>query len=239
MREIWPRTPVLWPLMRRRLLRADALACISGPVLEQFEGSPKARLLPDGLAGRPTRRGGRRRASGSGCRPTRFVAAFIGRLSAWKGQDVFADAIAQFDGAVGVVAGAELPGTGHAAALDRQAAELGIEDRLLRLGFVDDVDAVLGAADAVVVPSKRPEPLGQVALEAAAAGVPVVATSAGGLAEFVREAKAGALVPPDDAARGGHRPARRSPRARWRSAACRSGSARSGWSPSCRRSTTS
>jgi glycosyltransferase involved in cell wall biosynthesis len=199
-REIWPRPPLVWPLMRRRLLRADALACISTPVLEQFEGSPKARLLVDGLARAPQppeRRAARERL---GLAPDAFVAAFVGRLSAWKGQDVFAEAIAQLDGTVGVVAGAELPGTGHAAALDRQAAELGIEDRLVRLGFVDDVDVLLGAADAVVVPSKRPEPLGQVALEAAAARVPVVATSAGGLAEFVREAKAGALVPPGDPA---------------------------------------
>ncbi len=185
--------------MRRRLLRADALACISGAVLEQFEASPKARLLADGLARvpRPPARAEARERLGLPAEG--LVAAFIGRLSAWKGQDVFAQAIAQVDGAVGVVAGAEVPGSDHADALDRQAAALGIEERLVRLGFVDDVDVVLGAADAVVVPSKRPEPLGQVALEAAAAGVPVVATSAGGVAEFVREAKAGALVPPGDA----------------------------------------
>jgi glycosyltransferase involved in cell wall biosynthesis len=198
-REIWPRPPVLWPLMRRRLLRADALACISQPVLEQFGGSPKARLLADGLARLPEPPDRTTARERLGLPQHGFVAAYIGRLSAWKGQDVFAEAIAQLDGAVGVVAGAELPGSGHAEALDRQAERLGIEERLIRLGFVDAVDELLGAADAVVVPSKRPEPLGQVAMEAAAAGVPVVATSAGGLAEFVREAKAGALVPPGDA----------------------------------------
>ena len=198
-REIWPRPPVLWPLMRRRLLRADALACISQPVLEQFAGSPKARLLADGLARMPQPPGRQEARERLGLPADAFVAAYIGRLSAWKGQDVFAEAIAQLDGAVGVVAGDEVPGSDHSAGLDRQAAELGIDDRLIRLGFVDDVDVLLGAADAVVVPSKRPEPLGQVALEAAAAGVPLVATSAGGLADFVREAKAGALVPPGDA----------------------------------------
>lgn len=198
-REIYPRTPVLWPLVRRRLLRADALACISRPVLEQFEGSPKARLLADGLARRPQPPGRDEARERLGLPADAFVAAYIGRLSVWKGQDVFAEAIAQLDDAVGVVAGGDVPGADHSSRLDRQAAELGIEERLLRLGFTDDLDDVLGAADAVVVPSKRPEPLGQVALEAAAAGVPVVATSAGGLADFVREAKAGALVPPGDA----------------------------------------
>lgn len=198
-REIYPRTPVLWPVMRRRLLRAEALACISEPVREQFGDSVRARLLPDGLARVPdgVDRGVARERLGLPA--DAFVAAFVGRLSAWKGQDVFAAAIAQLDGAVGIVAGDEVPEGGHAAALDRQAAELGIGQRLVRLGFTEDVSAVLGAADAVVIPSKRPEPLGLVALEAAATGVPVVATSAGGLADFVREARAGALVPAEDA----------------------------------------
>jgi len=201
-REIYPTPPIAWPLMRRRLLRADALACISRAVQDQFGGSPRARLLYDGLPRTPKPPDRREARQQLGLPPDAFVAAFVGRLSDWKGQDVFADAIAQVEHCVGVVAGDELPGSDHAAALDRQAAELGIEDRLVRLGFVPhvDVDVVLGAADAVVVPSKRPEPLGLVALEAAAAGVPVVATSAGGLAEFVREAKAGALVPPGDSA---------------------------------------
>jgi glycosyltransferase involved in cell wall biosynthesis len=198
-REIYPALRVAWPVMRRRLLRAEALACISRAVQEQFGGSSRARLLPDGLARTPAPPGRKEARERLGLPSDAFVVAFIGRLSAWKGQDVFAEAIAQLDEAVGVVAGDQVPGTDHAAALDRQAAELGIDERLVRLGFVDDVDVVLGAADAVVVPSKRPEPLGLVALEAAAAGVPVVATSAGGLAEFVREARAGALVPPGDA----------------------------------------
>ena len=198
-REIYPRTPLLWPVMRRRLLRADALACISQPVREQFGDAPHARLLPDGLGRVPDPPDRLEARARLGLPADGFVAAFVGRLSAWKGQDVFAAAIAQLDGAVGLVAGDEVPGSDHAAALDRQAAVLGIGERLVRLGFTEDVGAVLGAADAVVIPSKRPEPLGLVALEAAAAGVPVVATSAGGLAEFVREASAGALVPPDDA----------------------------------------
>ena len=198
-REIYPRTPVLWPVMRRRLLRADALACISEPVREQFGASAKAGLLPDGLGRVPDRVDRDAARERLGLPADAFVAAFVGRLSAWKGQDVFAAAIAQLGGAIGIVAGDEVPEGGHAAALDRQVAGLGIEGRLVRLGFTEDVGAVLGAADAVVIPSKRPEPLGLVALEAAAAGVPVVATSAGGLADFVREARAGALVPPDNA----------------------------------------
>jgi glycosyltransferase involved in cell wall biosynthesis len=50
----------------------------------------------------------------------------------------------------------------------------------------------------VVVPSTRPEPFGLVALEAAAAGLPVVATAHGGLPEIIRHEETGVLVAPKD-----------------------------------------
>ena len=67
-------------------------------------------------------------------------------------------------------------------------------------GYRDDVETVLGAADAVVVPSKRPDPLPNAALEAAAAGLPVVAAAHGGLPEIVRDGRTGILVRPSDPA---------------------------------------
>ena len=203
-REIYPTPPLAWPLMRRRLLRADALACISRAVQQQFGGSARARLLYDGLPRVPEPPGASAARERLGLPADAFVVAFVGRLSDWKGQDVFARALALEPlagiGAIGLIAGDEVPGSGHGAELDRLAAELDIEERLVRLGFVEDIDVVLGAADALVVPSKRPEPLGLVALEGMAAGLPVVASNEGGLAEIVREAKAGALVPPGDPA---------------------------------------
>ncbi len=44
----------------------------------------------------------------------------------------------------------------------------------------------------------RLEPFGLVATEAMAAGVPLVASTAGGLAEIVDDGRTGFLVPPDD-----------------------------------------
>ena len=51
-----------------------------------------------------------------------------------------------------------------------------------------------------IVPSRWPEPFGMVALEAMAAGRPVVASAVGGLQTLVRDGKTGIHVPPGDVA---------------------------------------
>ena len=61
----------------------------------------------------------------------------------------------------------------------------------------DELAATLAAADAVVLPS-RYEPFGIVALEAAAAGSPLVASTAGGLGEVVVDGETGVSFAPGD-----------------------------------------
>ncbi|MGE0839971.1 glycosyltransferase family 4 protein [Pseudonocardia sp.] len=63
----------------------------------------------------------------------------------------------------------------------------------------DDLAALLTAATAVVLPS-RYEPFGIVALEAAAAGAPLVASTAGGLGEVVVDGVSGLSFEPGDVA---------------------------------------
>jgi glycogen synthase len=69
-------------------------------------------------------------------------------------------------------------------------------------GHLPDADlaALLRVADAVVLPS-RYEPFGIVALEAAAAGAPLVASTAGGLGEVVLDGETGLSFPPGDVSR--------------------------------------
>jgi len=193
----------LWPAFRGGMLRAGSLACISAAVAAQFTGSPKAFVLYDGLPRSPAPMARAAARDLLGVPADRFVVALIGRVSDWKGQDVLARALAEpalaSIGAVGLVAGDTAPGAADEAnRLDRLAGALGVGDRLLRLGFRQDVEVVLGAANALAVPSKRPEPLGLVALEGAAAGLPVVASAHGGVTEIVRDHESGRLVPPGD-----------------------------------------
>lgn len=78
--------------------------------------------------------------------------------------------------------------------LEKRIAELGLEKHFILAGFCDDLDHWLPWADIVVLPSFT-EGLPNVALEASAAGVPVVATAVGGTPEVVRDGFNGLLVP--------------------------------------------
>ncbi|MEU5695204.1 glycosyltransferase family 4 protein [Actinosynnema sp. NPDC020468] len=91
-------------------------------------------------------------------------------------------------------------GTGtHREWLEEQARKHRVWRAVEFVGHLPDRDlaALLAAVDAVVLPS-RYEPFGIVALEAAAAGAPLVASTAGGLGEVVRDGVTGLSFPPSD-----------------------------------------
>jgi glycosyltransferase involved in cell wall biosynthesis len=205
-REIYAGFERWFPAYRRLLLSAQALPCVSRAACLQFDGAPEAFVLHDGLAV-DARRGERAQARAAlGLAPDAFVAAVLGRISGWKGQDVLVSALGEEPlrgraDVVALVAGAPWRGEErHRRELHALAARLGVVDRLHDVGFQDDVDLLYGAADVVVVPSKQPDPLPNAALEAAAAGCCVVAAAHGGLPEIVRDGETGRLVAPRDPA---------------------------------------
>lgn len=106
----------------------------------------------------------------------------VSRLSPEKGIDLLVP-LAKTPGLRVVVAG-DGP-------LRHQLANSGLEC----IGPRDDAPLLMAAADIVVVPS-RSEGLGLTAIEAAAAGRPVVATRTGGLPEVVEDGQTGLLVEP-------------------------------------------
>jgi len=206
-REIYATWPRAWALYRRVLRTATALPCVSRATADPLGRGARARVLHDGLPpGASTRRAPRAVARAAlGLPADALVAAIIGRISAWKGQDVLARALAEpalaGRGAIGLVAGDAWPGEeAREGELRALGEHLGLGARLRLVGFRDDLETVLGAADVVVVPSTEPDPLPNAALEAAAAGCCVVAADHGGLPEIVRDGETGVLVPPGDPA---------------------------------------
>ena len=134
-------------------------------------------------------------------RVSRVVVA-AGRLSPEKGFAVLIDAavtVLSADREAGVV----IFGEGVLRPeLEGLVRARGLDGRVVLAGFRDDLDALLAAADVVTLPSFT-EGLPNVALEASAAGVPVVATAVGGTPEVIADGETGYLVPsgrPDELA---------------------------------------
>jgi glycosyltransferase involved in cell wall biosynthesis len=81
--------------------------------------------------------------------------------------------------------------------VERLRRRLGLEGVVRLTGFRRDAVELLAAADLAIL-SSRDEGLGTTLLDAMAAGVPVVATAAGGVTEVVRDGVDGLLVPVGD-----------------------------------------
>ena len=81
------------------------------------------------------------------------------------------------------------------AELKALAASLGIAHKLVFTGFRGDVGAFYKIADLFVMSSVQ-EGLGTAALDALAAGMPVVAANSGGIPEIIRDGETGRLVAP-------------------------------------------
>lgn len=185
-RESNPKTPPNSKGLSDILKQADSVTACSRHLLEeaiQLEPTVvrKGIAISNGID--PSRFA--ERASHEHPRP--YIFAF-GRLTHKKGFDLLLQALGRL-GAASLSADLILAGTGEEQVpLQAQATRLGLEERVHFFGRATpgEIVRLLNGSRFVVVPS-RSEPFGIVALEALAAGRPILATRVGGLQDFLSD----------------------------------------------------
>lgn len=199
-------TGIAMAVIRRLLVTARAQVIFnSGATAAAFDLPPfiDRAVVHNGfdLPAPPIRRAGSR---------ARLRVLCIGRLNAWKGQEVLVEACArlpedmQAQLEVRIVGGVYRDQVHFRTALQDKIALRGLQGIIALQDFADDPAPLYTWADVVVVPSTQPEPFGRVAIEGMAHGCAVLASDHGGLREIVvtggPELQTGDLVAPGDAA---------------------------------------
>jgi L-malate glycosyltransferase len=192
-------------LQRLSVAASDAIVANSPQVRDavvQREGADPAmvRVIRNGVEiPRPASAADRARARAElGMPGDALVIGTVANLLPGKGHDELLEAAARVVTAV-PAARFVLVGDGLLRpALESRAARLGISGQVVFAGSVPQATDVLPAFDILAHPSLA-EGMPNAILEAAAAGLPIAATRAGGTLEIVRDGETGLLVPPGDA----------------------------------------
>lgn len=189
------------PLSRhkyRSCARVIAVSRAIAAVLEQGGiFAEQVRVVYEGVPSRAPAPGGREALAALGVPEGAPVVGNVAALAEHKDQATLLAAMPRVLEAVPDVR-ALLVGDGERrAALEAQAAALGLGDRCVFAGFRTDVDALIPAFTVFCL-SSRTEGLGTSLLDAMNFGRPVVATSAGGIPEAVEDGVSGRIVPVGD-----------------------------------------
>lgn len=185
-RTVWARHDFVWDeVLGRRLARwADSVVGTSQELVDAVRPQHGSVIPPPWPSEPASRAEARRVWAERGVRFDGPTLATVSRLIGYKGIDDAIGAIAATPDWRLVVVGDDDPtAPGHRAELEALADQLGSLDRVVFAGPVEDAGRYLAAFDAVAVLTKRApghryerEGFSIVALEAVAAGVPVVAT---------------------------------------------------------------
>ena len=123
----------------------------------------------------------------------------IGRISPWKGQEIFLESAAlvckAFPQTHFHIVGAPLFGEADfEQQLREMTSSLGLASRVTFAGFRRDIPEYIRSLHIVVHASTIPEPFGQVIVQGMAAGRPVIASRGGGPSEIIQDGVTGFLV---------------------------------------------
>lgn len=186
---------------------ASALVCCSRTVAAQFDASGRRRLIATIYPGVDVNRVSPAPNGGGASSPGRDggpCLAVVGNITRGRGQDLVIRSLPlvrrEFPGARCVIAGLSLGREADEAyrrALVQLADSLGVAEAVTFAGFVDPIADVYACADIVVNPARFNEPFGEVALEALAAGRPVIAARVGAIPEVLTDGEDALLVEPD------------------------------------------
>jgi glycosyltransferase involved in cell wall biosynthesis len=193
------------PLSRWKYARVDRFIAVSQRVRRALRDSGidggRIVVVPSGVdVGVPTPPASAGTLRGLGVDPQRPLMVMVSSLvPPHKDPQTFVAAVAAAR-ASGCDVQALLVGDGPlAAGARRLARRLGLDGAIRFAGHRDDAEALLASADVAVL-SSRDEGLGTTLLDAMLAGVPIVATAAGGVMELVRDGVEALLVPIGDGA---------------------------------------
>ena len=135
-------------------------------------------------------------------KPEKPVIVLPNRLTRWKGQLVFIEALAKLEAKdfEAVLVGDAQERDAYVEELRAAVDRLGLQQKVRIPGHCRDMPAAMMVADVIVVPSIEPEAFGRVAVEAQAMGRPLVASKLGAQTETIEDGATGFLVEPGDPA---------------------------------------
>lgn len=181
-RLAWKAARRIWAVSRATSEKYARAGADSGRIEVLHNGHDFESPIPDS---KPLRRG-------LGIPDEAFVLCLVGRLSPNKGQHLAIEALARLESPRPlhlVLVGDDRIADGNSdyvSELKRAVVQHGLEGRVHFAGFQADPRPWYGVGDVVLIPSAE-EGFPLTALEAAAAGVPMVATRATGLVEMLEE----------------------------------------------------
>lgn len=195
--------PSFYEITRFGLLESDLVTAVSSHLADQtkhdFKTDQPVHVVPnfvDAERFHPSRRSEAKRAEMLGDEEL-----LLGHLSNFRAVKRVNDVVRVFDRLRHhVSARLLLIGDGpERESVANLVGELGLQEKVQFLGFYRDVPELLAQLDLFFLPSDY-ESFGLAALEAMACGVPVVASSAGGLPEVIVDGVSGVLCAPRDVA---------------------------------------